>query len=1693
MSLVSTDSSLFLSLSGESESDEDERSNVVDDVWDPVFEEIKHCLYKSDSAKSKTSSEHNSEESVTYNISDYFTNVPYGLQPRDTYEHDKKNTDIMGVTYNGRMRQFIILDSKGITTWKRDAVDFRVTRSMLYPKYEYRLITYLVYAKKYNCYFALGKDFSLKVLNRDFYETCSVSSNLRSILFMLFNPVRDELITGGVGGAKVWHFHQSSSKSYQELKPLANYQLSLKYELPNVGGSWVKHVDLDYILEHLYCCSDTDLHVYDLQGKELFKFERAHTMSITGCRFSISAKVLVTSSLDSEVKVWSLTGGLVHTFRGHSRAVTNLLIHPQTSSIIITCSLDGSLRMWSLDTMDVFYNLVVSASGLLWMGLTDDNLLYISTAHNITLWNLNHFIHFWSLTRSQVNCLQLEGCPGKTKRVLAVGEDSSVRLFSRKDQKNMSTVLPPPSLTPLQKILGVCYSREFNVIFVLVNPQSIWVYTTRTDPACRMAVWDVHRIQSAYLHATSTLHQESKTIPTHRATENGYGNESIVNCCCVCILKSSAMVWTDEGCCCPIRHSYLLLGLEDGRVLFMDPVIKGQKYMEFKVSKDPVVSLHHDMDYKMLVTVCRLTHMTYLQFWSLPDLELQHEVFCAPDLAAHAHIGYMCVTGHESGHVLFHTLELATDPGLLKGRIVPEVDDIIDISHRPEHLASVITVDACISMKVFCSCSKDGAIKIWEEMGALLTEIMLDDSLSAACFLNKSADLIVAYRKHIFFIDHTKVCPHLTPTEEDNYTFDKESFVYEDLAVMYEGVTANPDPIDLDNYLVPYDIEFSKDFLEGILDLEPVKVKTEESVEESQISLAPTDLYISPPLTPNSLSAVDLIVESEVTKYDLLKQMSTTVQLLIDREYEAQVRKEGLPVSPHSGGKKKSKSDKEAKKRKQELPDMKEEMTASAGLAQTQKQKTIESHENDKEEQEIAVEKTGDWRKQWKSIKLPKFGVSPGPSPTPSPPCSPVPVAVSNEQGSSESEETDEDFVKQGLLPPKKIPDLELVAEAVLERERIRKKKEKASEVQHKIPVPEKVEIISSAKKTRRAIADVEIDVKSLMKDHSRKAPPMKKEADHIHSTVELPVATKERTVRETDKKKITGERRLPKRGVRAAPQSKNQDKEKEEVLQKMDQANASYLMPLDLLANENKIIKDDIDDHTVGKGEKYKEKAPETVVASSDSQNIEGASAPADSSISLATRTQDWMMAMEIPPLPSVPKAVDQPPPSNAFLPAKSSAKMHPIDFSVNYISGGDGLLKTPDIDRRTVRVASLPSVNEMVHDSGMPTPSIFSETDANCTTTSLSLTASKQVDGSSLIQEEGISPHSVLDGEFGSSPHQVSSYNHEEDSKAWSHARISDILQARRPATTLQAACQTNQGEECNIIRPLTAGVTSFHRELELIIELPSTAEELTSAVEAALYRYKSGTSQEQDKWYINSGKNFETNWHEKAIERHMLLRMQRALRAHTAQQRRQKAFEEQQQKWLARQNEELMSTSSKMADLAPPLLKTRPATAYASTLHPSPSDPAPTPNASRLHTARGGRKRASLHEYQKEQVNNKQLNNEQPYRFRIQETVPGSMPAHHSSLFIDPWRLDPRNPKAIRPHSSKSIPSKNNRYVLLTRPRSSAQLPIPTSLEEDLMASRFPDQCHRLMQNFGSAFRLTRQNSGIIPYSPYVHSYY
>ncbi|XP_063686058.1 uncharacterized protein LOC134819838 [Bolinopsis microptera] len=78
----------------------------------------------------------------------------------------------------------------------------------------------------------------------------------------------------------------------------------------------------------------------------------------------------------------------------------------------------------------------------------------------------------------------------KTPRVVVLGEDSSVRLLSALSGKGISTILPPPDISPLNKILDVSYSRYYGLIFLLIDSLTIWVYTSRTDPASRVDHWE---------------------------------------------------------------------------------------------------------------------------------------------------------------------------------------------------------------------------------------------------------------------------------------------------------------------------------------------------------------------------------------------------------------------------------------------------------------------------------------------------------------------------------------------------------------------------------------------------------------------------------------------------------------------------------------------------------------------------------------------------------------------------------------------------------------------------------------------------------------------------------------------------------------------------------------------------------------------------------------------------------------------------------------------------------------------------------------------------------------------------------------------------------------------------------------------------------------------------------------------------
>ncbi|XP_061195425.1 uncharacterized protein LOC133203675 isoform X2 [Saccostrea echinata] len=1738
-----------------SESEEDYVEGLDDPMLDKIKGEIAKNLRREESETSESSSrteDDTEQEELNIHYSEHFTSVPYGVLPKATYTHGRKNADIMGIVYNGRMRQFVILDGKGITTWKRDPGlngESRIQRALMYPKYEYRLISYLVYAKKFNCYFALGKDFSLKVLNRDFIETCSVSANLRSVLFMLFNPVGDELITGGVGGTTIWKFEQDATKQLTEIKPLANYRLRRVRDLKDVGGSWVKRVDLDFTLQHLYCCSDTDLYAYDLKGQLLFKFLKAHSMSITGCIYSQFSKTLLTCSIDTEVKMWSLRGGLVHTFRGHSRAVTSLVVHPVKPSIIVTASLDGSVRMWSLNTMEILYSVVISTDGLLWMGMTDDCLMYCATVRNITLWNLNQFYDFFAVARSRICRLSLATCENKTTRVVAEGQDSSMRLFSRKSQKNMTTVLPPPDISPLQRVMSVCYSREYNMVFVLITTMEIWVYTTKTDPSCRVMTWNVHDLQMPYLSnkgkkdSDNPLGGWSSSLqggPSHRATENGLGNETLSTCHSLCILTSTATMWTEEGFCCPIQNmdleeTYLLMGLEDGRILFMDPVTKGKKYMEFKASKDAIQEMRHDISHNALVTLCHLKELAMIQIWSLPKLELKHELYCSLDIICYARLGEGFMTGHQNGCVNFYTLEPAEDWGLFRAKIEPNKDSVVK-KKRPEHHAEVVAIDSSASMRIFCSASLNGVIRIWDENKHLLTEIFMDKleideniiqeepgrkkikvdeqgrkekvedeeeegssssllerSLSAACFLNNKGDLIIGYKNHIFSIDHTKVCPHLSITEEEEET-DKESAIIEDPSVIYEGGVYLPEPVTLENYLVPFDfIDFSKDFLEGKMDHEESSESDEESGSESSLSLAPTEIYQSPLDSPWSRSMIDLTLDSEIDKYELRQRMNLTMEE-INRRGGRRRRRKAISVldgedTPHA-------SDQESGG--EDMP----------------------------------------------KFDFPMFGNSPGPSPIPTPPSHPATPEV-------------EEVVEEVEAPPQKPLDDNFVLKEVPEVEGTELVAQQ-QQVETKTDSSEEEEVIPDRRNKYR-LDNIKLDVKGLMKSAKpvvkkakppRKTDPSPARSDHTHAKPEEQLLTPEELARkqaeeerrlERVKKQMLKDRKFPKRGnkpTRAeliAEQRRLEELKKEhpygvapqlsqQLNKKPPQEEKKEDVPIQELKEDYPLVEFDQPDLDSFQDELWNPR--ETGVSGT---SLMGTKLDLPQIRRGAAGTPGPRI-IKPPPTPISRGATPLPPENNGYLqvpttPTPGSRLEVPLEID-----------KVPDEVRRELqsrqgRISPLKGLEEE-EDQDNLIPDIetavqrqwnvqndLPERPRSETPTAALKKLSDSRKGAPKLIRVDLPKES--DGKVDTYRSRLASPISEmtEDRSHFSGHEADDEMDRQRPRTHYKSRRERSlltkeelkyiqqrpnssfhrpkpSETQDDTVRPQTAHVR-FQAELELILELPDNLEDLQNAFEDALERYNSihGVSAtDKNKLYRNDGNHFEENWQEREIERHMLLRMQKALRSKSAAQKRQ-VWEEQLEEKRQKLQQRDIDTQSAIG------FSTRSETSFFALTQVERANTSmsymPHLNTAKPTVQVPKRPKTAAANLQKQQTDKTALKVEKPFRYKIRQggtDTPLSRPPSRqtSEPSLSPRMIDPRNPNSLRPPSTKSIPSKCTRYILVSKQKQKRAMPLPTPLEEQLLAERFPMMGEKMYRQHSDLVLKSRKPTYCVEYTPFVNQW-
>ena len=125
------------------------------------------------------------------------------------------------------------------------------------------------------------------MLNKNFDETCQVASDLSSVMFLMFNPVRDELITGGVKGTKVRRFSVCATKKcvilllhnqiyyWMSIHPPKNYMqlLCITCWLQNSRKRWPGYNSTMNICDMInWNESDGGNIVFEILAKTVFKF-----------------------------------------------------------------------------------------------------------------------------------------------------------------------------------------------------------------------------------------------------------------------------------------------------------------------------------------------------------------------------------------------------------------------------------------------------------------------------------------------------------------------------------------------------------------------------------------------------------------------------------------------------------------------------------------------------------------------------------------------------------------------------------------------------------------------------------------------------------------------------------------------------------------------------------------------------------------------------------------------------------------------------------------------------------------------------------------------------------------------------------------------------------------------------------------------------------------------------------------------------------------------------------------------------------------------------------------------------------------------------------------------------------------------------------------------------------------------------
>lgn len=338
-------------------------------------------------------------------------------------EESRRQTDF------NMQQTYISWDVKQVLLWKYDFNPNHSPKLLQHVKFSNQpnFICAIVHVPRMKVFLAAALDMTFKIFDRNLKLLESIHHEERAILQMELDTTRDIIYSSGANGISAWRLYRNTSVDKAHImEKLYSFEDCEK---------WVTHMIYEPQFNKIYAIKERSVQVLSTTRRSVITtltdvhdapvnvvcwYER-NQFYMTGCsrgeikcwtsNFNQKSSQLSTSSSimksnDAPTNMFSL----LHTFKGHTKAVTAIKLHP-VSGLAISTSLDGFLKVLNLEALLELFSIQlgvgISGMRIINIGMHHHGILMSTTDATLKLWKITSVCDFFGVTSSKIGRLEV--------------------------------------------------------------------------------------------------------------------------------------------------------------------------------------------------------------------------------------------------------------------------------------------------------------------------------------------------------------------------------------------------------------------------------------------------------------------------------------------------------------------------------------------------------------------------------------------------------------------------------------------------------------------------------------------------------------------------------------------------------------------------------------------------------------------------------------------------------------------------------------------------------------------------------------------------------------------------------------------------------------------------------------------------------------------------------------------------------------------------------------------------------------------------------------------------------------------------------------------------------------------------------------------------------------------------------------